>query len=264
MLKSIEATGLLGPDDPSPVLTGRSGGASPLILACDHAGNCVPRRLGSMGLAVDDLEDHIGIDIGAYATSSWMAHLLDAPLIGQAYSRLVVDCNRRPNMPTSMASVSDGRSVPANLNLPIVDRRARESEIFEPYHAALAKLIEERRAFLGHAPVLCAMHSFTRVYGGVTREWDIGIIHGPDADIADRLLSTLAGTEGLRIGRNVPYSIDFAGDYTIPHHAEAPGLPYVEIEICQDLISTCRQQRRMAGLLADAFRRSVVPAYSRR
>ena len=262
MLKSTEAVALLGPDDPSPVLTGRPGGASPLLLACDHAGNRVPRRLGSMGLAEDDLEDHIGIDIGIYATSSWMAHYLDAPLIGQAYSRLVVDCNRRPNTPTFMPEVSDGRAVPANRDLSAADRQARVTEIFEPYHAALARLIDERRAFLGRAPVLCAMHSFTRVYGGVKRDWDIGVIHGPDRDIADRLLSSLSETGSLRIGRNVPYTIDFAGDYTIPHHAEVPGLPYVEIEICQDLISTCRQQRRMAALLADAFRRAVVPAYS--
>ena len=262
MLKSIEAAALLGPDDPSPVMTGRPGGASPLLLACDHAGNCVPRRLGAMGLAEDDLEDHIGIDIGIYATSSWMAHHLDAPLIGQAYSRLVVDCNRRPGTPTSMAEVSDGRRVPGNEDLSATDRQARITEIFEPYHAALAGLISERRAFLGHPPILCAMHSFTRVYGGVTRDWDIGVIHGPDAGIADRLLAALAGAEGLRVGRNVPYTIDFAGDYTIPHHAEATGLPYVEIEICQDRISTCRQQRRMAALLADAFRQSVVPAYS--
>lgn len=256
MLKSIEAAVLLGPDDPLPVLTGRPGGASPLILACDHAGNSVPRRLGSMGLNENDLEDHIGIDIGIYATSSWVAHLLDAPLIGQTYSRLVVDCNRQPGTPGSIPEVSDGRVVPANLNLSVADRQARVAEIFEPYHAALDRLIGERRAFLRRAPVLCAMHSFTRVYGGTKRKCDIGVIHGPDAGIADRLLSALTSAGGLRVDRNEPYTIDFDGDYTIPSHAEASGLPYVEIEICQDLISTCRQQRRMASLLSDAFRQA--------
>jgi len=235
-------------------MVGRAGGRSGLVLACDHAGNALPRRLGDLGLAGDDLEDHIAVDIGIFSTCSWLAHHLDAPLIGQFYSRLVIDCNRRPGTPSSIPLRSDGRDVPGNRNLSEPERQSRVEEIFEPYQRHLADLLADRRRFLGRAPVLCAMHSFTRIYGGVRRDCDIGVIHGADSRHADRVLAGLKGVDGLRVGRNVPYSIDFAGDQTIPAHGESGGVPYIEIEICQDLIATCRGQRRIAGLLARAFR----------
>ena len=81
------------------------------------------------------------------------------------------------------------------------------------------------------------------------REGSVGV-----ARSASRPRDGLKGVDGLRVGRNVPYSIDFAGDQTIPAHGESGGVPYIEIEICQDLIATCRGQRRIAGLLARAFR----------
>jgi len=39
------------------------------------------------------------------------------------------------------------------------------------------------------------------------------------------------------IGDNEPYFVSDETDYTIPRHGEARGLPHVEIEIRQDLIS---------------------------
>jgi predicted N-formylglutamate amidohydrolase len=250
MLKSTE---LLGGGDPDPVMLGREGGRSPFLLACDHAGNAIPARLGTLGLGEADREDHIAIDIGIFSTSHWLAHRLDAPLIGQAYSRLVIDCNRRPGTVTSMPKVSDGRVVPGNADISEEERRQRVNEIFTPYHDALARLISKRMSRLGTPPILCAMHSFTRVYGGRTRECDIGVIHGEETEIASRLIHRLKAFGELRVGYNVPYEIDFAGDHTIPAHAVEGGIPYIEIEICQDLIATCAGQRKLASMFEAAF-----------
>lgn len=250
MLKSTE---LLGPGDPQPVMIGRVDGRSPFLLACDHAGNAIPARLGTLGLDAADREDHIAIDIGIFSTCHWLAHRLDAPLIGQAYSRLVIDCNRRPGIATSMPRISDSRVVPGNDDISEEERRQRVGEIFSPYHTALAQLITARTAALGTSPVLCAMHSFTRTYGGRKRDCDIGVIHGEETEITDRLLHRLKAFDELRVGHNVPYEIDFAGDYTIPVHAVKNGVPYVEIEICQDLIASCAGQRRLADMLVVAF-----------
>jgi predicted N-formylglutamate amidohydrolase len=250
MLKSTE---LLGGGDPDPVMLGRVGGRSPFLLACDHAGNAIPARLGTLGLAEADREDHIAIDIGIFSTSHWLAHRLDAPLIGQAYSRLVIDCNRRPGTPMSMPKVSDGRIVSGNADISEEERRQRVAEIFSPYHTALAQLIAERTSLLGTQPILCAMHSFTRVYGGRTRDCDIGVIHGEETEVASRLIHRLKAFGDLRVGYNVPYEIDFAGDHTIPAHAVEGGIPYIEIEICQDLIASCAGQRKLAFMFEAAF-----------
>jgi predicted N-formylglutamate amidohydrolase len=243
---------LLQPGDPEPVMRIGAAGAFPWLLVADHAGDAIPKRLDQLGLSPKRMVEHIAIDIGIWALTGLMAEGLGAEAIGQAYSRLLVDCNRRPGTPASMPELTDGWIVPGNLRLRGADARARIVEVFEPYHAAIADGILRRRGAPGFA--LCAMHSFTRTMGGARRTVDIGIIHGPDATIADRLLAALSNADGLRVGRNVPYSIDFAGDHTLPVHAEQAGLPYVEIEICQDLIGTPAGRQRIAAILVPAFR----------
>src|SRR5690606_34584901 len=105
----------LAEGDPDPVLfhgTERTG--QPFLLVCDHAGNAVPARLGTLGLDPELLTRHIGIDIGAWAHATALADRLDVPAIGQLYSRLVIDCNRRLDAPDSIALSSDGIDIPAN------------------------------------------------------------------------------------------------------------------------------------------------------
>lgn len=214
------------------------------LLLCDHAGNDVPQILDKLGLSAAELNDHIGIDIGIWPVTQAMAQALGAEAIGQRYSRLVIDCNRQPGTPTSISLVSDGRNVPGNAGMPYAAERV--SEIFSPYHEAIAQRIAASRR------AVCSMHSFTRELAGHRRDVDIGVIHGPDARAADAVFSALASS-GLRVGRNKPYQIDFSGDYTLPAHAETAGLHYVEIEICQDLIGTANGQARLARLMTEAL-----------
>jgi predicted N-formylglutamate amidohydrolase len=62
----------------------------------------------------------------------------------------------------------------------------------------------------------------------------------------------------LRVGRNQPYSIDMQADYTAPLYGEAKGIPYVEIEIRQDLIGDEKSQAKWAELLAGILPRAVA------
>ena len=238
--------------DPDPVMRVRPEGASPFLLVSDHAGNAIPNRLGELGLDGADREDHIALDIGIFATCNWLAQRLDAAYIAQAYSRLVIDSNRRPGVATSMPEASDGRAIPGNRAIDTAECRWRVGAIFEPYHDAIAAALDARAA-VGRATVLCAMHSFTRHLAGVERPCDIGIIHGPSREVADALIGALDGGD-FRVGRNEPYGVDFEIDYTIPVHGEGRGLRSVEIEICQDLIAEDRGQRRLALTLEAAFR----------
>ena len=135
---------ILAPDEPPPVLSRRRDGRSLYVIAVDHASRRIPRCLGSLGLSEVDLKRHIAWDIGALAVAEGVSEALDAPLVAQNYSRLVIDCNRRAGEPTSIPVVSESTSIPGNVDLPDEQIAARQREIFEPYHLHLRGLLDER------------------------------------------------------------------------------------------------------------------------
>jgi predicted N-formylglutamate amidohydrolase len=239
---------LLHPDEAAPVVLVNPQGASDLLLVCDHAGQRVPRLLADLGLPQRELDRHIGWDIGAAGVTRGLAGALDAAAVLQAYSRLVIDCNRRPGHPTSVAPVSDGTRIPGNDGTPPPHLAAREAEIFAPYHAAIADSIDARIA-AGRPPVIVAVHSFTPVMGGAARIWQAGVLHNHDPRLALAVGARLRA-EGLIVGDNEPYALGDDSDYTIPVHAERRGLLNLELEIRQDLIAGPEGQAEWAGLLA--------------
>jgi predicted N-formylglutamate amidohydrolase len=247
---------LLAGDEPSPVMVSHAAGRSVFFIACDHASRRIPRALGTLGLPEGELQRHIAWDIGAWAVASRLADALDAFSIGQAYSRLVIDCNRPPHLPSAIPEISEATPVPGNLGIGTAARAARVEEIFRPYHDRIATELDARA---GAPTLLIALHSFTPVYKGVARPWHAGVLFNQDAGISRIMLDLLRAEEGLVIGENQPYSVSDVSDYTAPVHAEARGLPYLELEIRQDLIAHDAGQQawadRLARLLPLAYRR---------
>jgi len=242
---------LLQPGDREPVLVEGAGGASPFLILCDHAGRAVPTALGDLGVGPADWERHIAWDIGAGAVSVLLAKRLGAVMIAQAYSRLVIDCNRRPGHATSIPPLSDGTAIPANAGLDPGQAALRVAEIFAPYHAAIVAELD-RRAACGQASVVIAVHSFTPVFGGVARRWEAGVLHDRNAGFAVRVGETLRA-RGFEVGDNEPYRLSDDSDHTVPVHAEARGLDYVELEIRQDLIAGREGQERWAAVLEEVL-----------
>ena len=229
-------TTLLAPDEPPPVDAVRADGTSPILLVCDHAGNRIPRRLGALGLQATELQRHIAYDIGAFAVARGLSERLDAALLAQPYSRLVIDCNRRPQARDSIAAVAEYTAVPGNENLASAQADTRRREILEPYQAAVGAALAARAA-AGRPTAIVSVHSFTPVYKGQERPWHLGIISGCDRRGAAALLACLDDAADLVIGVDQPYVVDMDNDYTLPVHAEGRGLVYVEVEIRQDLIA---------------------------
>ncbi len=151
----VVSSPLLGPDDPPPFTVVNPDGQSPVVLVCDHASNAIPAALGQLGLGPADLSQHIAWDIGAAGIARLLAARLDAPAVLAGYSRLVIDCNRAPGDPTSIAEVSDGILIPGNRNLDDSAAEARLNEVFWPYHHAITRMMAHRwRHGHGHAPAL--------------------------------------------------------------------------------------------------------------
>ena len=247
-IKPAAAT-LLAPDEPRAVIEHKPDGASSFLLVCDHAGRRIPRKLENLGLSEADLGRHIGWDIGIAGVGRLLADRLDAALIMQPYSRLVIDCNRPPGTPTSIASKSEATVIPGNENISPQDAEQRRLEIFEPYHQTIEKHLAAR-AKAKRETILISLHSFTPVYTGVSRPWHAGVLYNRYNVLAGALLALLRASGESAFGDNEPYSVTDDTDYTIPVHGEKRGLPHVAIEIRQDLIAEEPGQREWAELLA--------------
>jgi predicted N-formylglutamate amidohydrolase len=262
---ALIAEKLLGPGDPAPVGLRNENAASPFVLICDHAGNAVPAALQNLGLPKTELERHIGYDIGILGVSEILSDLLNAPLVFQRYSRLVVECNRVDTSPDSIALVSDGTTVPGNDGLDEAARILRQTEIAQPYHQEIVSLLDERQR-QGLPVVLLAMHSFTPslLAKPSPRPWHVGLCFDADARFSLKILSALEKHSDIVIGRNEPYGVDMVRDYSIPIHGEARGIPYAEFEIRQDLIATATGQRdwaqRLVGVIREAYAELRVAA----
>jgi len=240
---------LLGAGDPSPVVVSRAASASALVLLGDHAGRRIPAALGDLGVPAPALGHHIAWDIGVEGLGSGLADRLGAAFIRQAYSRLVIDCNRALGTSGSVVTVSDGVAVPGNEGLAPEAAKARADEIWSPYHEAISQALDARQA-RGQPSVLVAVHSFTPVMGGMARPWRYGVLHRDDSAFSRAVLQGLRADLGDAIvGDNEPYQMD-GTDFTVPHHADARGLDYLELEVRQDLLATAAGQAEVAAYLA--------------
>ncbi|MCZ6770907.1 MAG: N-formylglutamate amidohydrolase [Proteobacteria bacterium] len=242
---------LLAADDPAPVIVERPAAVSAYFLSCDHAGKAIPQRLGDLGLSAADRGRHIAWDIGALGVARELSAMLDATLVAQVYSRLVIDCNRPQHSVALVPESSEATGIPANRSLSDPERRRREMEIYDPYHDAIRGLLDER-AGRGVDTIFIAIHSFTPVYLGVARPWSIGVLYGSDERLARRVLQGLRSDASLCVGDNEPYRID-GKDYGIPEHALKRGLRHVLFELRQDLITEEARQRDWARRLADVL-----------
>jgi predicted N-formylglutamate amidohydrolase len=244
-----ETSLLLGANDVSPVFEQNAAGRSPFLLTSDHYGRLIPELLGELGLPESELTRHIAWDIGIAGVAIRLSHLLDAHLIAQRYSRLVIDCNRPPHVASSIPRLSEATTIPGNEGLSSKDAEIRRREIFDPYHRRIDEVIDQR-AHDKRLTWLVCLHSFTPVYAGVARPWHIGTLYHRDKTLPPLILKALRAEGDLVVGDNEPYAVGDETDYTIPVHGEARGLVNTGIEIRQDLIADESGQQQWAERLA--------------
>jgi predicted N-formylglutamate amidohydrolase len=252
-MTAASAGAVLSPDEPPAVREFNRRGQSSIMIVVDHGSARIPRRLKDLGLAAAELKRHIAWDIGAMAVAQGVSGALDAALVAQNYSRLVIDCNRAPRVASSIPLISESSEIPGNLSLSPDEVAARRAEIFDPYHQRIRELIDERLA-AQRPTILVAQHTMTDIYQGVRREMHAAVLYNRDRRFAGLVLEMLRREANLVIADNEPYFVSDETDYTIPHHAEARALPHVEIEIRQDLVREEAGQIEWAARIARALR----------
>ncbi len=226
---------------------------SPLFFTCDHASKRIPEVLGDLGLAPAERARHIAWDIGALGVAERLAAHFEATLVASGYSRLVIDCNRQLWRDDAIPLQSELTEVPGNRHLSDAAQEARRACFHRPYHAQIQALIEAREQ-AGRATVYVSVHSFTPVFKGAARPWQVALLSNRDRRVANILLRELARDPALCVGDNIPYRLTDESDYGVPVHAERRGLPHVLIELRQDEIADERGQHAWAARLAPLLR----------
>ncbi len=136
-------------------------GSAPLILFCDHAGRAFPKKLGQPRPDAGTARSAHRLGYRHRQCAAILSRNLDAPCAFASYSRLVIDCNRRLDDPTSIAQESDRITIPGNRGLDAKARAQRAEEIFRPYHIAVDKVIQgqDRRRPIAGDPVAAQLHA---------------------------------------------------------------------------------------------------------
>lgn len=219
-------------------------GLADLLLIADHASARVPDGI-VLDVPAAVMGEHVAIDIGVAPLGRALCERLGCPGVLGNVSRLVIDLNREEDAPGLIPSASDGRPVPGNAALDEAGRAERIARYWRPYHAHVAALIAARRPRL-----LVSLHSFTPCLrdGGVLRPWEVGVLYNRDERAARAALPLIAAA-GIVGGDNLPYSGKLL-NATMNRHGEANGIPYLGLEVRQDLIDTEAGVARWAARLA--------------
>ncbi len=219
--------------------------ADGILLIGDHASAYVP---GDIDLGIDPalLANHITIDIGVADVAGLLVEnrAVDAAILG-GVSRLVVDCNRDEDAPGVLPIASDGHAVPGNA-LDDDAREARLARFFRPYHDHISATIAARRPAM-----ILSLHSFTpslAAHPDQARPWHVGVLYNEDDRLAAAAIAALEA-ENMVVGDQQPYSGKLL-NATMNRHAEANGIPYIGIEMRQDLVGDAAGQVLFAERLA--------------
>ena len=219
------------PFEPVETISGALDGG--VLFLCDHASPALPPECGDLGLAAGQFERHIAYDIGAADLTRALAAHFGAPALLTTFSRLLIDANRGADDPTLVMRLSDRTLIPGNARIDAAETERRRCRFWQPYRDATRATIDAMLAS-GIIPALVSIHSFTPVWKGEARPWQVAVLWDSDPRMAAPFIATLSG-EGLMVGDNEPYDGALIGD-TLYEHATQRGLAHILIEIRQDLV----------------------------
>ncbi len=207
-----------------------------VLIVGDHASNHVPPGI-DLGIDPVVLDTHIGWDIGVAP----LARAMQAPAWLGNVSRLVIDLNRDPGDAALVPLSSDGHDIPGNAG----NTSDRIERYWQPYHDGLARHIA-----LTMPTMLVSLHSFTprlATRPEEQRPWEVGVLYNDD-DRAPRLAIPRLEAAGIVTGDQQPYSGKLL-NASMNRHGEANGIPYLGLEVRQDLIDTDEGVTRWAARL---------------
>lgn len=257
--------------------------ATPLIVEVPHAGTYVDDATRAT-LLVD--ANAIARDADLYVDELYaLAPTVGATLITTPFSRYVVDLNRGEG-DLDEATVEDGprepratrglvwrltsdnqRAIARPLSRAEVERRL--DLLYRPYHAALARLIDERRRAFGFAIVLAghSMPGTGRAGHGDPARTRADVVPGTRGRTsAAAAFIDAVDSHARAAGLSVEHDIPYRGGFTTTHYGR-PGdhVHVVQVELARrlymnenTLIRTPGRFEAMRGFCTDLVRRLLA------
>jgi predicted N-formylglutamate amidohydrolase len=138
-----------------------------VLLTCDHGGHRVPLEYASLFAEERGaLKTHRGWDPGALDLAQSLEGRFGWPLVACTVTRLLVDVNRSTDHAGIFSEFTRG--------LPAKAREEILAAYYRPYRDRVRAAVKSARCTLH-----LALHSFTPVWNGRTRDTDVGILHDP-------------------------------------------------------------------------------------
>jgi predicted N-formylglutamate amidohydrolase len=227
------------------------------VLSCEHGGNEIPAPYATHFASAEAraaLASHRGWDPGSVEVAERLARVLDAPLVVQRVSRLLVECNRSIDHPKLWSEFSAGLSDVEKAHVLFRHWQAHRDAV----RRAISKV--EPGALVVHVSV----HTFTPVWDGRPRATDVGLLYDParvgERRVAmawQRALAREAPARGLGVHLNRPYR-GWTDGLVTALRREIPESRYLgfELEVSQGLVPV------PAGLV-DAMAGTLLAAASR-
>lgn len=230
-----------------------TGNNSSILLIADHASAFVPEDI-NLGIDKKLYDEHVAVDKGVRTLGSRLCQSLQCQGVFATQSRLVVDLNRdEDDCSGLMPSVSDGYVIPGNTGLTAETKEARLSRFYRPYHQHITDLIQKQLPTL-----IVSLHSFTPCLKSDVncyRPWQIGLLYNNDDRAAQIALALLREAQ-LIVGENEPYSGRIL-NATMNRHAEANHIPYLLLEIRQDLLDGMSAIENWSQILSKVIIKTV-------
>ena len=224
-------------------------GRAPLLFTVEHASRSLPAPLELTERDRPWIETHWGWDLGAEPLTRAVCDHLGATAHFARFSRLLVDANRPEEAPDLIRSRVGGHLLGFNEGVDDDERERRLAGFYRPYHRAIDETLHDMGT-----PALFAVHTFTPVLHEEVREMEIGVLFDDHATLAYELFELLADA-GFLVALNAPYSGKDGLMYSPWRHGRAHGVPYLELEIRQDLVSTPARVTALGERLGRLLRR---------
>jgi predicted N-formylglutamate amidohydrolase len=223
-----------------------------------------------------DLARHIAVDVGVDGTTSYLADAAAAHVFRATHSRLVADLNRFEDENECIAVNADGTEIPVNRALTEEQRKARLDRFYFPFLKSLNDFIAEIAEEAGAEPFVISMHSFARTQkeDPTPKCEDICVFgypeFGPSPKLEEFVSQLRKENPQLQVGDNRPFSACTPG-LTVSNDDPRRRCPvtyynvvkrnnvfnHFVVEICQDLLQSDDDQRRMAQRLLSALNATI-------